>query len=265
MDLRKIVDDGNFDLHLHTTASDGDYSPDKVVEKAREKGITTIAITDHDSLKGLDEAINAGRRMGVNVIRGIELSSKYKGKTVDILGYNINSPKSLENLLEEMKTERETRTLKIIEKFNNLGLTIKMEDIKKHIQGDVIARPHIAKAIVEKGYVKDVQTVFDLYLADGKPCSVDKFIITPSKAINMIHKTGGEAVLAHPKLLNDEALVLELLKFNFDGIEVWHRKQNRKDNERYAFIANKYNLIMTGGSDFHNDQHQIGEFGFQRK
>lgn len=262
MDLKKIVQGGKFDLHMHTTASDGDYHPGDLVEKAYKAGLRTIAITDHDTVAGLEAALEAGKNLEINVIKGIELSTKFKGKTVDILGYNIASSAKLEQILQEMRNERENRAARIIKKFTDLGMPISIGDVNKHSRGDVIARPHIAKAIVDKGYVKDVQMVFDRFLADGKPCAVDKMIITPEEGIELIQEAGGIAVLAHPVLLHDDRLVFELLQFKFDGIEVWHRKQNKADNKRYKALASRFNLVMTGGSDFHNDDHQLGEFGY---
>ncbi|MFC3884150.1 PHP domain-containing protein [Bacillus songklensis] len=260
MDLQEIVKSGLFDLHLHTTASDGDYSPQEVVQKAYDKELKTIAITDHDTLDGVNEAVKAGLNLGIRVIAGIELSTKYKGKTVDILGYNIKPAGELTKVLQAMRHERETRAVQIIRKFRDIGMVISMDDVLKYSQGEVISRPHIAKAIVEKGYVNDFQTVFDMYLADGRPCAVDKMIITPEEGIRLIHNAGGLAVLAHPIVLEDH-LVNELLQFPFDGIEVWHRKHGREDNERYKAYAQQYHLIMTGGSDFHSDAHRLGEFG----
>lgn len=263
MDFKKIVQDGKFDLHMHTTASDGDYTPEDVVKKAYDAGLKTIAITDHDTMAGLEAALDTGKKLGINVIRGIELSTKFRGKTVDILGYNLASTAKLEQILKEMRSEREDRATRIIKKFTDLGMPISLDDVNKYSQGDVISRPHIAKAVVEKGYVKDLQMVFDLYLADGRPCAVDKMVITPDEGIQLIKEAGGIAVLAHPVLLGDDKLVLKLLQFPFDGIEVWHRKQNKADNKRYEALAGQFGLIMTGGSDFHNDQHQLGVFGFR--
>jgi 3',5'-nucleoside bisphosphate phosphatase len=263
MELTKIVQSGHFDLHMHTTASDGDYSPEDLVRKAQQSGLKTIAITDHDTLAGLASAVKTGEELGIAVIRGIELSTKYKGKNVDILGYNVSAADGLQRIVREMKVEREKRAIRIIEKFRELGMSITMEDVNKYSKGDVVSRPHIAKAIVEKGYIQDVQTVFDLYLADGKPCSIDKMILTPQQAIDVIHDSGGQAVLAHPVLFRDDVLVEELLNFTFDGIEVWHRKQNKADNDRYKALAKQYNLLTTGGSDFHNDDHRLGAFGYE--
>ncbi len=254
-----------FDLHLHTYASDGIYSPAEMVRKASEAGIKTIAITDHDTLAGIEEAQRTGEKFGVRVIPGVELSTKYDGKSVDILGYNVSANDTLNDVLIGLRDGREDRALRIIKKFTEIKMPITMDDIREFSQGGVIARPHIAKAIVKKGYISDYQSVFDNYLADGKPCAIEKVIISPQEGIDLIHQSGGIAVLAHPILTGDDDFIRELLSnFNFDGIEVWHRKQTKEDNERYKKMAKEFDLIMTGGSDFHNDEHQLGVFGFEK-
>lgn len=263
MNLEKIINKGNFDLHTHTTASDGILSPAGIVKMAASKGIGTIAITDHDTLHGIQEASEAGLRYGVKVIPGIELSTKYKGINIDILGYGISGSAPLLDALQKIRDHRENRAQIIVEKFCELGMPITEEDVKKFSKGDVIARPHIAKAVVEKGYAGNVQEVFDRYLADGKPCAVDKMVLSPEAGIRLIHKAGGLAVLAHPILVGDDTIVEELLKLPVDGIEVWHRKQTAKDAVRYKALAEKYNKKITGGSDYHNEEHSLGEFGFQ--
>ncbi|WP_260398234.1 PHP domain-containing protein [Peribacillus simplex] len=261
IDIQGIVKAGSFDLHLHTTASDGEYSPREIVQKAYQKGLKTIAITDHDTLDGIEEAVKAGNEYGIQVISGIELSTKYKGKSVDILGYGIKATKELTKVLKKIRNERETRALSIIQKFRDIDMPISMDDVLKYSQGEVISRPHIAKAIIAAGYSSDYQEVFDMYLADGKPCAVDKMTLTPEEGIGLIHDAGGLAVLAHPIFLRDH-LVLKLLKFPFDGIEVWHRKHAKEDSQRYKEYANDHQLFMTGGSDFHTEDYPLGEFGY---
>lgn len=262
MDIKKVVEKGNFDLHLHTTASDGKYSPSEVVQMAAEKGMNTIAITDHDTTKGIAEAINAGKAFGITVIPGIELSTKYKDKTIDILGYGINETPELSKVLERIREHRENRSEVIIKKFCDIGMVITSADVRKYSKGEVIARPHIAKAVVEKGYAKHTQEVFDLYLGDGKPCSEDKLKLSPLEGITLIQNAGGKAVLAHPRLVHDDHIIAELLKLPVDGIEVWHRKHDKNDVKRYKKMAGQYNKFITGGSDFHSDEHMIGEFGY---
>ncbi|MDQ0200817.1 PHP domain-containing protein [Neobacillus ginsengisoli] len=263
MEIKKILENGCFDLHLHTTASDGSFSPSEVVKMAAKKGLASIAIADHDTTDGIKEALQTAKTLNITVIPGIELSTKYKGKNIDILGYHIHESKELLGVLLKMREHRYNRSQLIVNKFCELGITINFDDVLKYSKGDVIARPHIAKAVVDKGYAKNIQEVFDLYLGDGKPCAVDKMVLSPSEGINLIHNAGGTAVLAHPLLIQDDTLVEELLHLPFDGIEVWHRKHNRDDIIRYKKLAEKYKILMTGGSDFHNEDHTIGEFGYE--
>lgn len=262
LNIINVLEMGKFDLHLHTTASDGSFTPSEVVQMASQKGLETIAITDHDTFDGYEEAFREGKRLGITVIRGIELSTKFKGKSVDILGYQLINLNELLVELEKMRLHRQNRSDIIIRKFCELGMMIKKEDVLKFSKGGVIARPHIAQAVVDKGYATSMQEVFDLYLGDGKPCAVDKMILTPKDAIDYIHRAGGIAVLAHPLLINDDSIVEKLMLMPFDGIEVWHRKHKQEDIYRYKGIANKYCKLMTGGSDFHHVGHSLGEFGF---
>lgn len=264
--LQDIVAQGAFDLHMHTTASDGEYAPKELVKKANTAGLRTIAITDHDTLDGISLAAAEGERLGVRVITGVELSTKEGKTSVDILGYGLTSSEQLEDTLARLREGREKRAKRIIAKFAELGMPLSMEDVRPFSKSGVIARPHIAKAIVEKGYVADVQTVFDQYLADGKPCAFDKMVLSPKQGIELIHNAGGKAVLAHPVRLHDDGLVQQLLEtYDFDGLEIWHRDQNPTDNERYRKLAETFHLVMTGGSDFHNDSHPLGNFGYTRE
>lgn len=265
MNITQVLESGYYDLHMHTTASDGIYSPRELVQKAHASGLKTIAITDHDTIEGIKEALQAGLEFGVNVIAGVEFSTKYKGRSVDILGYNVIASSEFNETMVCLREGRDQRAWYIVRKFVELGMPITMDDVKEFSKGNVIARPHIARTVVKKGYVTDYQTVFDEYLADGKPCAVDKRILSPREGIDLIHRAGGIAVLAHPLLISNDEFVRELMQLPFDGIEVWHRKHNKDDNTRYQQIAQEFHLIMTGGSDFHNDAHQLGKFGLEWK
>ncbi|GAE30934.1 PHP domain-containing protein [Halalkalibacter hemicellulosilyticus] len=260
MDLKKAIQT-KFDLHMHTTASDGEYSPTEIVKKAYKCGLETIAITDHDTLAGITEAKKAAEKYRMNVISAVELSTKYDGVSVDVLGYNIRPTEALEETLVQLREGRVDRAKRIIKKFNEIGFSISMEDVLEFSENGVIARPHIAKVVVKKGYVKDYQTVFDDYLADGKPCALPKKVLTPEQGIELIHQAGGSAVLAHPVYL-DIDVVKELLRFSFDGIEVWHRNHLAEHRQLFKQLAKEFRLLMTGGSDFHTDEHKLGEFGF---
>ncbi|OYD08925.1 PHP domain-containing protein [Paludifilum halophilum] len=261
MRIFKDLKPGTFDLHIHTTASDGIFSPTEVVHRAKEAGLSTIAITDHDTLAGVEEALAAGETSGVRVLSGVEISTRYGKKGVDILGYDIHRRRQLHETLSSLRDARQDRALGIIERFDRLGMPITLKEVQEFSGDGVITRPHIARAIVKKGYAEDVQTVFDRYLADGRPANVEKKVLTPQQGIQLIHQSGGQAVLAHPIYLGDDELVRSLLKFGFDGIEVWHRNHSPEDSQRYFQIAEELSLRVTGGSDFHTEAHRMGDFG----
>lgn len=250
---------GTFDLHIHSTASDGVYSPSQIVKCAKSVGLTTIAITDHDTLSGIKEGVEAGRHYSVDVIPGVELSASFRHHTVDILGYNIKDCDTLDHALSVFRDHRKQRALKIIETFTKWNMPLTVEDVKQFSGDGVITRPHIAKAIVKKGYADNVQQVFDKYLADGKPAAIPKHTLTPKQAIDLIRRHGGQAVLAHPIFLQEEWL-RDVLEIGFDGIEIWHRAHQAHHVQKFLSYAKKYGLVVTGGSDFHSDEHQLGGF-----
>ncbi|WP_054949711.1 PHP domain-containing protein [Numidum massiliense] len=250
---------GTFDLHLHSTASDGVYAPSEVVQLAKKARVQTIALTDHDTLAGVDEARRAGRALGVDVVPGVEISTTYNGRNVDILGYNMTRDRELHEALGEFRRFRETRAQQIIEKLAALNMPLTSSEVKAFSGDGVVARPHIAQALVKKGYVTSVQQAFDTYLGDGKPAAVAKKEMTTAEGIRLIREAGGQAVLAHPVYIGDEQLLHRLLRLGFDGIEVWHRNHTPQHTRAFLRLAEMYALFVTGGSDFHHDEHQIGK------
>ncbi|SDW69444.1 hypothetical protein SAMN05444487_105151 [Marininema mesophilum] len=252
---------GTFDLHIHTTASDGTLTPSEVVTLAKQSGLTTIAITDHDTLLGLAEASDAGQKHGIRIIPGIELSSRYEGHAVDILGYNLYQCDELEVTLVHFRKSRENRAQAILDRLNELGVNLTMDQVLTFAEGGSIGRPHIGRALVQHGYVPDLRAAFDLYLADDRPAAVPKRTLHPEEAIQLIHQAGGQAVLAHPALIRNDAIVQTLLQtYPFDGIEIWHRSHTLDDAGRYRALAKQLDLLITGGSDFHAPPHQLGKF-----
>lgn len=251
---------GSFDLHLHTTASDGSLSPAQLVQKAAEVGLSTIAITDHDTLAGVEEAVTAGENLGVTVIPAVELSSRHHGMAVDVLGYELKRWRELHQWLHPFREYRTIRARKILKRLKQLGMPLQEEEVLAISGNGVIARPHIAKAMVSKGYIPNIQAAFDRYLGDGGPADVPKRELGVREAIDLIHKSGGIAVLAHPALLAEPALLKPLLGQGFDGIEVWHREHTPQEATHYLSLASERNLIVTGGSDFHREPHPLGRF-----
>jgi predicted metal-dependent phosphoesterase TrpH len=240
------------DLHMHSNASDGTNPPRKVVELSKAHGLSCIALTDHDTVEGLEEAIKASLEFGVEVIPGIEFNCYYKDQEVHILGYCINyKDKNFIEKIEEMKKLRNDRAKAIIKKLNELGIEITMKDVLEFAPEGFIGRPHIARAMVKKNYVRDVKEAFEKYIGVGGPAYVERYRITPIEAIGLILENGGVPVLAHPGLLLNDGIIEELVRAGLVGIEVFHSKHTKEDEKRYLKKASSYNLIITGGSDFH--------------
>ncbi|NKB81693.1 MAG: PHP domain-containing protein [Nitrospirales bacterium] len=245
------------DLHLHTTYSDGSYPPDHVVALASQAGVTTMAITDHDTVDGLAEAIQAGRQRGIEVIPGIELSSQTAGIETHILGYffDWNQPELKQHLLNQRQT-RHSRNYHILETLKTLGLAVTYEEVKARAGSDSIGRPHIAKVLLEKGYVSCLKDAFDRYLGAGKPAYVPIDCPSTAEAIAWIREAGGIPVLAHPIWVkrytqNIRKLCQELKDQGLQGIEVFHSSHQPKDMHICLEVARQVGLLATGGSDFH--------------
>ena len=242
------------DLHLHSTQSDGTFSPMQVVQRAAKLGVSAISLTDHDSVAGVQEAQNVGQNIGVEVIPGIELSAQEAGIDIHILGYFIDPANSdLLAYLQKFQDARRNRAEKIVARLNRLGVRITMAHVL-HKAGDAtIGRPHVADVLVEEGFVFSHDHAFQKYLGYGKPAYQPKFVLTPSEAVEVIHAAGGLASLAHPVLYRRDALIPDLIKQGLDGIEVMHVKHAHADVRRYSDMAKHYGLLSTGGSDCHGD------------
>jgi predicted metal-dependent phosphoesterase TrpH len=243
------------DLHIHTNASDGMLSPSNVVDYSVEKKLRAIAVTDHDTVSGLSEAIARSKIYNnFTVINGIELSCSYLNEEVHILGYFID-PESpvLIKALKNFKEDRFNRTMKIIKKLNKLNIEINMDDVRKYSSGEIFGRPHIARALVYNGYVSDISEAFNLYLGNGKPAYVERNKLSITDGIDLIHKANGIAVLAHPGILDNKDAIFYAIEKGIDGIEVIHSKHSQWDVLNLLKIANENNLIVSGGSDWHGD------------
>ncbi|MBC7784869.1 MAG: PHP domain-containing protein [Burkholderiales bacterium] len=247
------------DLHCHSTASDGTLSPSEVVRLAKDNGLSAIALTDHDTIAGVAEAALTAQEMGIDFLAGIEISAEFpQPGTLHILGYGID-PHSpiLRDLTTTLLAGRDNRNPKIVQKLNDLGVTITMAEVEAEAGGLVIGRPHIAAVLLRKGYVSSIKQAFDKYLAQGAPAYFDKERLTPRQAIDLICQSGGVAVLAHPIQLrteNDaqlERVVKDLVDLGLAGIEVLHSDHDDAAAAKYRSLAVKYNLLQTGGSDFH--------------
>ena len=251
------------DLHIHSNASDGTFSPKDILNKAQQIGLKAISITDHDTLEGSRQALKNGISDSIQFITGVEISTSLppeyglKG-SCHILGYGIHlEDPRLNETLNTLQGARRNRNPRIIEKLNALNIPITMDDVLHLVSGNQAGRPHIAKALVEKGHADSISEAFDRYLGVGQPAYVDKYRITCSRAIEIIDHAGGVAVLAHPYLLNSNAgnnfekLLRFLISEGIKGIEVYYPEHTHKITQYYKEIANKYSLVPTGGSDFH--------------
>jgi predicted metal-dependent phosphoesterase TrpH len=245
------------DLHTHTTASDGMFRPAENVRLAKEAGLSALAITDHDTVAGVEEALEAGREYGITVIPGMELSTSADGKDIHILGYGISAEDSvLLSRLQAQRNVRNRRNEEMLKKLAELNMHVSLEELeaaagKSRLEDGSIGRPHIAQALVDKGYVADKREAFDRLLGEGKPAYASLARIAPTEAIRWIHEAGGIAIIAHPGLYGDDELVLTLLDSGADGLEAFHSEHDEQMERRYAEWAENRGKLVTGGSDFH--------------
>jgi hypothetical protein len=242
------------ELHCHTTASDGRLTPADVVKLAKQRDVSLLAITDHDTIAAHEEALAAGAAFGLRVIPGIEVSSLSPQGEVHVLGYNVRpDDESTINTLNSLRGVREARARGMIDKLASLGIRVPFERVQTLAGDAMIGRPHLARVLVEMGAVNNMQEAFDLYLAEGKPAFVPHEGLTPAEAVDLIHAAHGVAVLAHPALYRGDldTLLADMLAAGLDGIEVFYPMHTTEQIERYKAIAAQHNLVMTGGSDFH--------------
>jgi hypothetical protein len=246
-----------YDLHNHSIFSDGTYTPEELVDRAIKNGLKGIAITDHDTIDGLERALKAGVENNFEVIPGIELSTNILGKEVHILGYFIDTEKQifLENI-KKIGLIRENRNKKILEKLSKYNINLTMEELKKEATGNIISKVHIANLLLKKGIVYSKEEAFRSYLGMNGVAYVEKNNFTPKMAVEMLKENGAIASLAHPllyskKISEIEKLILELIPLGLTGIESEYSKCSNKEKKEIRELGKKYNLISTGGSDFH--------------
>jgi len=243
-----------YDLHVHTNASDGLFSPPEIIDMAYKAGLKGIAITDHDTLEGLAQAqaYLGEKQIPMEFIPGVELNTEYKQTEIHILGYYIDYQQGkLVNYLAQIKKQRGARAEQMVEKLNNLGFDVSFAQVESLAQGDSIGRPHIAMALIEKGYVSSVEEAFEKLLGQGKPAYVPRYKFLPQEAIALIKEAGGIAVLAHPGLVKEQRCVAEILKMGLDGIEVFYPQHTQEEIDYFLHLSRSNKLIITGGSDFH--------------
>ncbi|SET47023.1 PHP domain-containing protein [Paenibacillus sp. NFR01] len=263
--------EGFCDLHTHTLASDGKQPPRDNVRLASERGLAAVAITDHDTVGGIAEALEAGDAYGIAVVPGVEISTRAGGKEIHVLGYYVDIHDEL--FLSRLAAQRDTRNERneaIIANLRALGIDITLERVTAGIgrelkQDETVGRPHIADELVRLGAATDMRDAFDKYLAEGAPAFAAAPRIAPETACAWIVEAGGAPVLAHPGIYGDDGLVREILsRGGFSGIEAYHSDHSPEDAARYAALAAEYGLLVTGGSDFHGARQGVvfhGELG----
>ena len=254
--------DVKIDLHVHTTTSDGAYSPGKIVELAWEKGIRILAITDHDTTRGLEEAAAKTIQYPLDLIPGIELSTIHHDQEVHILGYYIRPDNpDLRDTLDFLADSRLNRVRRMADRLKNCGIDISFEEVMaKGDPAGSLGRPHVALALIEKGVVKTIEEAFNKYLNPGRPGYVPRHKISPVEAITLIKKAGGIPVLAHPGINLQHGLLPSCLGAGLQGMEVYYPQHDRETERKLLIMAEKLGLIITGGSDFHGHEPQEWQY-----
>lgn len=246
------------DLHTHSTASDGSLTPRELVRYAKQAGLSAIAVTDHDTAAGIEEAADEAERLGISFLPGVEVSVDFSPE-MHILGYFKNGiNNSFNSFLNQVRNERNMRNVSILRKLCRLGFDIHMNEVENEAKGSVAGRYHIARVMVKKGYVPDMDIALNNYLLQNGKAYCKKEGVKPEQAIGKILEEGGIPVLAHPIFLympapELEDLVKKLAGFGLKGIETYYTYNSPEDTEYFLKIADKYHLLVTGGSDFHGE------------
>lgn len=246
------------DLHLHTNVSDGDFSIQYVLNREKGLGLDVVAVTDHDTVDGVEFAIQYGQEIGLKVLSGVELSTM-QDREVHILGYNLDyKNKNLLSELADLRKQREVRNSLMLKKLAQFGVNVSEAELREVATGTTTGRSHIAKVMLRKGYVASLNQAFDEYLGFGKKAYVKEERISPCEGIKLILRYGGTPVLAHPYSLEMNAVQADefvglLKQSGLVGIESEYFSHTNEDKEKYGRLADKYKLIKTGGSDFHRE------------
>lgn len=245
------------DLHVHSIYSDGSHTPAELIELAVTNGLRGLALTDHDTIEGVTEIARLGEQAGMTIVSGVEISTSVQGRTIHILGYGIDASNTdLQQWLQPLQEGRERRNAVILEKLRALGVAITDEEVRHISCCGQTGRPHIARLLVEKRVVDSFDGAFRQYLGRNRPAWESRFSYSAAATIDMIHRAGGLAVLAHPGQLDPEMriqspLIRELALRGLDGLELYYPTHTRRMKKKLKAIAMEHGLLLTGGSDFH--------------
>jgi predicted metal-dependent phosphoesterase TrpH len=249
------------DLHTHSDESDGTFTPSEVVRRAAELGLDVVALTDHDTTAGLEEAAEAAREVGVELVPGVEFSAEHERTSIHVLCYWMDaSNEEFQAELQRLRDDRFRRGEMMIEKLQALGFDISFERVREIAGGGNIVRPHVAQAMVEAGIVADEAEAFDRYIADGGPAHVPKHALDPLEAVDLIGRAGGVCVLAHPGMWGAQSsvpddLIVAMAERGMAGLEVDHTDHTPEQRSTYRVMAERLGLVATGGSDCHGTRY----------
>lgn len=262
------------DLHAHSTCSDGTDLPVELVAAAQRKGLGLLALTDHDTLDGLEPFLGCTEKEGLNGIGGVEVSSTHDGCRLHVVGLGLTPARALsvENLLQQMRDWRAERNLKMVDRLVDLGFPLAYDDVKAEAAGAVVGRPHFGRALVKKGYVKNLREAFDRLLADFAPAYVAKRKAQPREVTSALHEADALAIVAHPHTLDGdgamERRLEELRQLGADGVEAYHPDLTPGQTERVLAFAAETGMLVSGGSDYHGKNKanvQLGRGARRRK
>jgi len=242
---------GKVDLHMHSTASDGALAPASVVGAAHAAGLAAIALTDHDSLAGLGEASEAGAMLGMRVVPGVELSAHDGAREIHILALHVSRPEYMELHLSNFREARVTRAALIVERLRALGIAITPDTVMEIASGGSVGRPHVARAMIRGGFVRDSREAFERFLGAGRPAFVDKERLDVGEAIKIAHAAGALAIWAHPGGEGRRERLEPLVHLGLDGVEVRHPSHGGEDTLRLGALSDFFGLVASGGSDWH--------------
>lgn len=243
------------DLHLHSNASDGIYSPSELIQLASQRGLSAVALTDHETTEGISEAREAGAENGVEVVSGVEISAGFNGRELHILGYLSSIRPELESILRKLRRGRFKRMEKMIDNLEKMSVTVTWAEIKKEAGNAAPGRLHLARMLQEKGYVQSLTEAFDNYLGKGCPAYIPRDKLKIAEAINILIECDAIPILAHPGVTQEDSKSLyQLVSYGLKGIEVFHPEHTDGLTLFYKNWAEKEGLLITGGSDFHGDK-----------
>ena len=243
------------DLHMHSNASDGSYTPERVVAMAEANGLAVISLTDHDTLDGLPGAQARADEAGIRLIPGVELSVLEEGVDVHLLAYGFDpSDVRLRAAIARYRDGRRERARRILARLKGLGIRIAFEEVEEIAGGAAYGRPHVAEALLQGGFVETFDEAFQRYLGHHAPAYVPKQVVTLEQASGIVRDAGGVLILAHPGTLNRDHFIPGWARRGLDGIEVWHSRHDEGDVRRYRGFAQLHGLLMTGGSDYHGER-----------